>query len=263
VLFQKLHTIRENYERQTQQHICGYAKSLDLILFRMNLFVDLNKELLEIENSYDFSSRADEIRYFKYEKPRFQKYGIFYNSLAKLELYVPMGSQKIKTEYYEKAYEKINKTFTDNQDFIVYYRMKSTDQDENLFVKNSPNNHIFALVEATSMMEEFLYNINDPRNIDQKINDFPKLIWTGKLSELVVLVKALVISGRINNGQATIKDVVTFMQVMFNVDLKDYHRKYQDIKASQNPTKFLDYLSEVIIDDIDQMDDKAINQKKK
>ena len=73
----------------------------------------------------------------------------------------------------------------------------------------------------------------------------------------------MVLSGSINNGQASIKDVVTYVQVMFNVDLKDYHRKYTDIKASQNPTKFLDYLIDIIVDDIDQQDEKASNQKKK
>ena len=229
----------------------------------MNQFISFNSSLSEIESSYQFTNIDEEIRYFKYEKPGFQKYGIFYNTLVKLELNVPMGSLKIKAQYYENALDQVNRTFIDNQDFIVYYRLKSTDKDAKIFTKDSPNNHIFALIEATSMMEDFLHRINDPRSIDEKINDYPKLTWTGKLSELVVLVRALVISGRINNGQATIKDVINYVQVMFNVDLKDYHRKYHDVKSSQNPTKFLDYLSEVVNDDIDQMDEKTINQKKR
>ncbi len=263
MLFQKLHTIRENFENQTQQHVFGYTKSLDIILFRRRLFGELNKELLEEENSFEFLSTQDEIRYYKHEKPMFQKYGIYYHSLSNIELFVPMGSPKTKNEYYEKELDKINQTFNESHDHIIYYRMKSTDDDENLFVRNSPNNHIFALIEATSLMEEFLYNVNDPRTIDEKINDFPSLEWTGKLSELVVLLKALVISGRINHGKATAVDVVRYAQVMFKVDLKDFYRKYQDVKNSQNPTKFLDYLSELIIEDINQHDEKAIIRKKK
>lgn len=263
MLFQKLHTIHDDFERHSKQHVLGYAKSIETILFRINLFVTLNNELIASESSHEFLSITDEIRYYKFEKPKFQKFGIFYKELLKLELNVPMGSKKTKCDYYENAFEKINKTFNDNQELIVYYRMKSTENDDILFIRNSPNNHIFALIEATSMMEEFLYNINDPRNIDEKISDYPKLTWTGKLSDLVVLVKALVLSGDINNGKATIKDVVTYVQIMFNVDLKDYSRKYYDIKTSQNPTKFLDYLIEVVENDIDQQDEKAINQKKK
>ncbi len=263
MLFQKLHTIHNDFENQTQQKIFGYSKSLDVILFRQRLFAELNNDLLTTESSYLFPSASEEIRYYKYEKPMFQKYGMFYNSLLMVELEVPVGSQMMKADYYENEFIKINKTFHAMRDHFIYYRMKSTDNDHDLFVRNSPNNHIFALIEATSLMEEFLYNVDDPRSIDQKMNDFPSLTWTGTLNELVVVVKALVLSGRINNGQATTKDVVTFVQVMFNIDLKDYHRKYQDVKNSHNPTKFLDYLSEVINDDIDQQDEKASNQKKK
>jgi RteC protein len=263
LLHHKLHTILDDYERLTQQPIFGYLNSIDVILYRINLFVSYNSELIELENSFEFKSTEDEIKYYKYEKPKFQKYGIFYNSISKLELHMPMGSKKTKSDYYEKELDQITNTFRENEDIIVYHRMKGTERDKDIFVRSSPNNHIFAIIEATSMMEEFLYNINDPRSIDDKIQDYPKLTWTGKLTDLVILVRALVLSGSINNGQATIKDVVTYVQVMFNVDLKDYHRKYSDIKASQNPTKFLDYLIDVIVDDIDQQDEKASNQKKK
>ena len=49
---------------------------------------------------------------------------------------------------------------------------------------------------------------------------------------------------------------------MFNVDLKDHYRKYQDVKNSQDPTKFLDYMIELIKDDINDHDEK-VNQRKK
>ncbi len=261
MLFQELHIIQDNFEKQSRQHILGYSRSVDTIKNRMDLFANLNNELIEIEKSHVFESIADEIRYYKYEKPKFQKYGIFYNKLLKIELHVPMGSQKIKTDYYEDAYKQINMTFIENQDYIVYYRMRSTDRDENLFVRNSPNNHIFALIEATSMMEEFLYSIDDERTIDEKINDYPRFTWTGKLTNLVILVKGLVLSKSINNGSVSTKELVEYFQVMFNVDLKDHYRKYQDVKNSQDPTKFLDYLIELIKDDINDSDEK-FNQKK-
>ena len=235
---------------------------MDIINYRMNLFASLNNELIDIEKSYEFESTADEIRYYKYEKPKFQRYGMFYNKLVKLESNVPMGSQKMKADYYEDACNHVYATFIEHQAYIVYYRMKDTDQDERLFVRNSPNNHIFALIEATSMMEEFLYSIDDDRTIDEKINDYPKIIWTGKLTNLVLLVKGMVLTNSINNGNITTKELVEYVQVMFNVDLKDHYRKYQDVKNSQDPTKFLDYMIELIKDDINDHDEK-VNQRKK
>jgi RteC protein len=263
VLFEKVHRLCEDFEAQCQQHIYGYSKSIDLIIFRTNLFVAMNNELDEMEHQYEFTSINEETKYYKIEKPKFQKYGIFYSSLLKIELNVPLGSHEMKEAYYMSALVAINQIFIKNQDHIVYYRMQSTKDDYIIFTKKSSDNYIFALIEATIMMEEFLYNINDPRSISEKISDYPKLTWTGTLSNLVVLVKALVKSGSINNGNATIKDVVYYVQIMFNVDLKDYHRKYQDVKNSQNPIKFLEYLCELITDDVDIMDEKSINQSKK
>ena len=254
--------ILDNFEKQSRQHIMGYSKSVETINFRINLFAKLNTELMEIEKGHVFESTEDEVRYYKYEKPKFQRYGIFYNKLWKLELHVPMGSQKMKADYYEDAFRHVNMTFIENQEYVAYYRMKGTDQDENLFLRNSPNNHIFALIEATSMMEEFLYSIDDDRTIDEKINDYPRFTWTGKLTNLVILVKGLVLSKSINNGSITTKELVEYFQVMFNVDLKDHYRKYQDVKNSQDPTKFLDYMIELIKDDINDHDEK-VNQRKK
>ena len=88
------------------------------------------------------------------------------------------------------------------------------------------------------------------------------IIWTGKLTNLVLLVKGMVLTNSINNGNITTKELVEYIQVMFNVDLKDHYRKYQDVKNSQDPTKFLDYMIELIKDDINDHDEK-VNQRKK
>ncbi|MBK8625445.1 MAG: RteC domain-containing protein [Saprospiraceae bacterium] len=67
----------------------------------------------------------------------------------------------------------------------------------------------------------------------------------------------MVLTNSINNGNITTKELVEYIQVMFNVDLKDHYRKYQDVKNSQDPTKFLDYMIELIKDDINDHDEKG------
>lgn len=255
--------MRKDFEEHCKENVFGFGMSIDLILFRHNLYNLLISDILTLEESYEFSSLENEINYYKFEKPKILKYGIFYKKLLDVELYIPMGHKSVKEKYYLDVLESINTFYNENKSFIAYFRLKSFENDNNIFIRNSPNNHIFALIEATSMMEEFLNNINDPRTIDEKVNDYPKLTWTGSLSELVLLVKALVVSKRINNGLASVKDVVVYFQIMFNVDLKDYYRKYHDVKNSQDPTKFLDYLSECILEDISKSDEKASTSRKK
>ncbi|MBK9736316.1 MAG: RteC domain-containing protein [Saprospiraceae bacterium] len=122
---------------------------------RLHIFIGFSDELAEHESSYTFVTLKEEIDYYKYEKPRFQKYGIFYNKLLAIELNVPMGSKKVKKAHYDTAYENISTFYNENQELITYYRLKSTEKDHRIFTRNSLNNHIFALIEAASMMEEF------------------------------------------------------------------------------------------------------------
>ncbi|MBK8346983.1 MAG: RteC domain-containing protein [Saprospiraceae bacterium] len=78
---------------------------------------------------------------------------------------------------------------------------------------------------------------------------------------MVLMIKALVLSKSINNGNVTIVELVNYFQVMFNVDLKDHYRKYNEVKNSKEPTKFLDYLIELIEKDIDEGEEKLIKKR--
>ena len=113
------------------------------------------------------------------------------------------------------------------------------------------------------MMERYLNSVNEAREAEESIKNFPLITWTGTLASLVLLIKALVLSKSINNGNVTIVELVNYFQVMFNVDLKDHYRKYNEVKNSKDPTKFLDYLIELIEMDIDESDEKLIKRRMK
>lgn len=263
VLFQKLHTILAHFESQTVERLRGYASSIDQINIRLQLYKTLLAELLELEDSYTFSSTDEEIKYYKYEKPKFLKYGFYYGTLYDLEVWIPFGSKDLKNEYYLKAANDLNRFYVLHKEMVVYMRMNRCEDDSTIFVKESPNNHIFAVIEATIMMERYLNSVNEAREAEESIKNFPLITWTGTLASLVLLIKALVLSKSINNGNVTIVELVNYFQVMFNVDLKDHYRKYNEVKNSKDPTKFLDYLIELIEMDIDESDEKLIKRRMK
>lgn len=263
MLFQKLQNILTQFESQTKGKISGYRRSFDQINIRVNLYKNLLSELLETEKEHIFDDPNEEIRYYKYEKPKYLKYGFYYGNLYDMELYLPNGSKECINEYYQRAFNNLNQFFIANKDMVIYRRMNRSDNDSIIFVKDSPNNHIFAMIEATDMLEHFLNSVDDAQTAEEKLKNFPLMTWTGTLASLVLLIKALVLSKSINNGNVTIVELVNYFQVMFNVDLKDHYRKYQDIKGSQEPTKFLDYLIELIEKDIEESEEKLINRRKR
>ena len=66
------------------------------------------------------------------------------------------------------------------------------------------------------------------------------------------MVNVMVKGGLINNGNVTIADLMEHFQYTYDIDLKDYYKKYQDNINSEDPFKFLDYLKTVIEKDIEK-----------
>lgn len=82
-------------------------------------------------------------------------------------------------------------------------------------------------------------------------NKKSELKWTGKKIDAIVLAFSLHHLSQLNNGTLTIAETIKHFEVFFNIDLKDYHRKWIDIKLRKEPTKFLDLMKSAIENQID------------
>ena len=133
-----------------------------------------------------------------------------------------------------------------------YYRAGYDNNDHVIFRKNFEERNICTLIQGTQMIEDFLHNATDPRTFEEKLKDYPKYKWTGTKIETVVLVNVLVKGGKINNGNVSIKEIIDYFSVMFDIDLKDCYKKYKDAKGAGDPFKFLDYLKEVFAKDVEE-----------
>ena len=133
-----------------------------------------------------------------------------------------------------------------------YYRAGYVNNDHVIFRKNFEERNIFAVLQGTQMIEDFLHNATDPRTFEEKLKDYPKFKWTGTKIQAVILVNLMVKGNLINNGNVTIADLMEYFQVTFNIDLKDYYKKYQDNINSDDPFKFLDFMKTIIENDIEK-----------
>jgi RteC protein len=133
-----------------------------------------------------------------------------------------------------------------------YYCAGYDNNDHVIFRKNFEERNIFTLIQGTQMIEDFLYNANDPRTFEEKLKDYPKFKWTGTKIQAVILVNLMVKGNLINNGNVTITDLMEHFQITFNIDLKDFYKKYQDNINSDDPFKFLDFMKTIIENDIEK-----------
>jgi hypothetical protein len=99
---------------------------------------------------------------------------------------------------------------------------------------------------------EFKNNNNTISHVDTKL----KLTWTESKTSLIELIYALNSQGVFENANADIKNIATYFEQIFNVDLGDYYRTYLEIKTRKSGrTKFLDGMKENLLKRMDFADE--------
>jgi hypothetical protein len=231
--------------------------------------------------SYEFLDITDEINFFKKIKPKFSSKLIFYQKAYEIQLYLPIGQLPEIKNYYFKEIQKIDKYLNDNKDLFSYYRSNSTLFDEIYFVRKKPDcwlllglddyetdldfttfyDHKISKIIAFDFLSEFIkesINKLEQKNELRKINlrDKGDLIWTGSKVSLVELLYALQTTGSFNNGSIGIKDLANELQSLFNVEIGNYYRAFQEIRIRKSSrTTFMDQLKDRLVKRMDESDE--------
>jgi hypothetical protein len=78
----------------------------------------------------------------------------------------------------------------------------------------------------------YLYCKLEAANNFKKENDsdIHKLKWTASKASLIELLYALQTSGSFNNGSIDLKSLATSLENLFDIDLGNYYRVFQEIR---------------------------------
>ncbi|MEO8234606.1 MAG: RteC domain-containing protein [Flavobacterium sp.] len=240
------------------------------------------KILRTIVHKNNFKAEGEEIQFFKELKPQFTSKLIYYNMVYKIEMKKPNGGNRVVKKYYQNELLKLKAFFDNELDFYKYYRSGSTYLDYKYFlrgkfdIKLSLDSYYFETDSTFSTSHDFkvarilandliqLYIENQFVQIDhkddrEKMNKKPSinLSWTNSKVALTELLYALHAEGVFNNGNADIKDIATYLEHIFNIDLGDYYRTYLELRMRKTSrTKFLSSLTESLIKKMDEADEK-------
>lgn len=221
-----------------------------------------------------FSTKNEEISFFKHIKPQIFSRLIYYVRLFNIESKRPRSSSKFQIKYLNNQINKLQVFFNDNLEFYHYYRRGATTLDEEYFIRGKSDLRLptesfhffvdeqFSTCQDTTVSTIIAYDMlivylqqeieKLQSNTDPKINPMKqsssKLFWTGSKTELIELIYALHSSGTINSGTADIKELATMFEQVFNIELGNYYHTFIEIRARKSSkTKFLDWLREVLI----------------
>lgn len=253
-------------------------KALSIINFIRPLF----EKLREFIHQYTFQDANEEILFFKNIKPSILSRLIYFSDIYTLELRKPNGSEEVLREYYKKKQISITEFCNTNLDFYQYYRSKSTHLDRYYFLRGHENyqlchncgmfdkdplfstcyDHKVARMLAYDMLEIFLQQQlqkverQEVINISQTSLPDNPFRWTGTKIAAIELGYAIYAAGVLNNGNADIKEIMTYIEASFKIDLGDYYRTYLTMRErKKDKTSFLTTLINKLLRKMDE-DDK-------
>jgi hypothetical protein len=262
-----IHLEAENPTQSAEQAI----KSIVAVLEKLKTFFIKYKSL----------NKSEEIIFFREIKPKFNSKLIYYNEIYSIETNRPLGSKKTIRNYYKAELSKLKVFFKVNKEFYRYYRTGSNYHDSIYFIRakydikllldsfyfqadhrfTTSHDYKVAQILANDEIKTFLEE--EIKKLGRKAikTQAPSLLykgpkWTGSKVELIELIYALHTEGVFNNGVSGLKEVTTFFESAFTIDLGQFNRVFLEIRNRKSDrTKFLNTLKNKLIIRMDEADE--------
>lgn len=261
-----------------------YTDAIKLSEKAIEMIVKSLENLKAIIIKNKFRTQTEEIIFFKEVKPQVFSKLIFYTKVLKIETKRPKGTDRSQRKYLLNELDKLNHFFDNNLDFYQYYRTGAIFLDEKYFLRgkydirlsldtffftsdqefNTSHDFKVSKILANDLLEIYLKEqltiLDRKETMTSKTQALPKvkLTWTDNKSSLIELLYALHYQGSFNNGKAEIKEIASYFESIFNIDLGDVYRSWYSIRARKTEeTTYLDGLMKILKKKIDQENNKS------
>jgi hypothetical protein len=225
-----------------------------------------------------FKSENEEIDFFKHEKPLFVSEQLYAIEIFTIETNRPIGDIAALKTYYELELAVIKRFFNQYQFLYQYFIHELKELDSLLFIRGqTPSNIIlpenggtdpefstacdslFAKFMAYERLREYIMGeLESLDNLTGVIlpaanGKFVELIWTGESINLVEVAYGIWLTGQINNGNATITEIIQWLEVHLQVKIGRAYRRWQSISRRKRvaTTKYIDEIREALLKRLD------------
>jgi hypothetical protein len=165
--------------------------------------------------------------------------------------------------------KRIEDFSTENADLYDYYSQRKTNFDSYYFLRSSPLNRESVVLFGTVVDPRFcpcfsikMAMMSAYRKLDDELCDHPGdqkletssvsgLHWTGSKRDLTELV--YVLKKYVNEGRAPVKEIVQGFQNLFNTDLGNYPRVFQEILSRKKSDSY--FLNQLVNDQQKKMEE--------
>lgn len=259
---------------------CSMLQKSKLVIHRLEKAFE---ELKSFIANYSFKDDSEEIHFFKEVKPQLFCQLIYHSKVYCIEMKMPTGSVDDQKMYLKRIQDQIKYFFDMNPDFYQYYRSGSTHLDHFYFLRRKPDIQLplesFYFERDSNFstccdfkLTKILANEMLGRYINSKLSELEqvqngfvsetpalkvKMTWTGKKVELIEQIYGWTEAESFNNGKTSIKELIEYIENVFNIDLGDYYRAFIEMRErTGSRTIFFDKLIKLLnkrMDDADKV----------
>lgn len=215
---------------------------------------------------HPFADHATETLFFKHDKPRFIAEHYYAMEIFTIETARPIHDASLLKIFYEQELAYVRHFFEQNRFLYTYYQFDIKDLDHLLFMRfkrpadipipddigHDPDfsaccDHLWGKFMAFERLQDWL--IAELESLQHPgAQEGSQLIWTGGVVNLVELAYGIWLTGQLNNGNATISQIITWLEVHLHVKIGRPHRRWETISTRKrlSITKFIDQMAEAI-----------------
>lgn len=248
------------------------------------------KQLREFVSNNPFANKVEEVRFFKYEKPKFYQWLTYYQEKYTIDKGRPTEGGKTLMRYFAEQLKVYSRFFRQNEFHYQYYKLDAHELDSLYFIRGAEGqqilipevpdvdpafstgmDYLFAKFMAYEQLEEDLkteFRKQEQGNglsntvVDTGGKLQKRLKWTGETVNLIELGHAIYLNRQVNEGEIGINEFFEGLGEFFGVNLGVPKRGFEDLKSRKrlSKTHFTDKLRDALLKKMD--DDNAYNPHK-
>lgn len=238
----------------------------------LNCVAETLVKIREYVNVHSFANEAEEIDFFKYQKPRFYRWQIYLVEEYTINHNLPKGSNQMQRSYFLNELALLERTHNQHLQLYQYFIDHESHRDNDYFLRqnfvpfqpgqdihqdpglSTNQDYLFSKFRANQMLQDFLIakitkleNSNAEELAGQFISRRKKR-WTGDKINLIEIAYGIYFTGQMNNGKADIREIIAWLETSLNIDLSQAYRMFLDIRRRKivSYTKFLEQMGTAI-----------------
>lgn len=265
-------------QEQFDEHLLAMEQSfmdpISLCHEAINYCGELSETYREKIISLGFPNDASEIRFFKREKPRVLGQLQFYQKRLEMALSHSIVELDRNKEILGSEMARCQSFLSNHRTMVQYLRLEQTAMDHLFFLRkhrkqimathygqfhfdprfSTSHDGLVAQIRAHQYYQKFLGRLLERSAHEGMPLGIPQLQWTDSKVDLMEIIFSISLKGSINKGVLSLKELVQYFQIWFNIDLGDPYHLAMRLRNRSHPTKFLEQLETLIHEHIETLE---------